>query len=173
MKLTFEVPGTPKGKARARKGKQGYYTPAETTAYQNTVALFFKSAWQQVSRTCHWEMEPWKGPVGMKLTGYFPVPVSWSEWKKDLVQHGDDYGYLPTLAAHDINFRYIAKPDFDNVEKAVLDALEGLLYKNDSQVFSRGFSKFYSHNPRLVVEVETLPDFAHMTKREFEDIGSK
>src|SRR5262245_39573917 len=38
----------------------------------------------------------------------------------------------------------IAKPDADNLIKAVLDALNGLAYKDDSQVFALAVSKMYA-----------------------------
>ena len=50
---------------------------------------------------------------------------------------------------------HTAKPDLDNMEKLVMDALEGVLWKNDSQVASKSSVKFIcegSESPGIFVE---------------------
>jgi Holliday junction resolvase RusA-like endonuclease len=39
------------------------------------------------------------------------------------------------------------KPDIDNLDKFVLDSLQGLLYVNDSQVVQQQIQKLYHHQP--------------------------
>ena len=46
------------------------------------------------------------------------------------------------------------KPDVDNIEKAVLDALNGIAYKDDSRVFRTGCVKYYGSEPRLEIRME-------------------
>lgn len=46
------------------------------------------------------------------------------------------------------------KPDLDNYFKAVTDAAEGILYKNDGQIAVMICQKLYSLNPRTEIEVE-------------------
>lgn len=41
-------------------------------------------------------------------------------------------------------YRHVSKPDVDNLEKLVYDALEGKIYKNDSQVYSLGTEKWHA-----------------------------
>lgn len=48
------------------------------------------------------------------------------------------------------------KPDIDNYFKAVTDAAEGILYKNDGQIAVVTMQKLYSLNPRTEIEVEEL-----------------
>lgn len=48
------------------------------------------------------------------------------------------------------------KPDIDNYFKAVTDALEGILYKNDGQIAAVTMQKLYSLNPRTEIEVEEI-----------------
>ena len=45
------------------------------------------------------------------------------------------------------------KPDLDNLEKAVMDALEGLFYRNDSQIVSKTARKVYGDPPRVDVRI--------------------
>lgn len=42
------------------------------------------------------------------------------------------------------------------MKKAVTDAAEGLLYKNDSQIAAITMQKLYSLDPRTEIEVEEL-----------------
>jgi Holliday junction resolvase RusA-like endonuclease len=46
------------------------------------------------------------------------------------------------------------KPDIDNVLKIVLDALNGVAYKDDSKVVSVSGKKIYSDEPKLVIEMK-------------------
>ena len=46
------------------------------------------------------------------------------------------------------------KPDIDNVLKVVLDALNGVAYKDDSRVVAVTARKIYSHTPKLVIEMK-------------------
>ena len=43
------------------------------------------------------------------------------------------------------------KPDADNIAKAVCDALNGIAYKDDSQVVDLTVRKYYSKFPRVQV----------------------
>lgn len=49
------------------------------------------------------------------------------------------------------NIRPTHKPDFDNVTKAVCDALNGIAYSDDSQIVDAMERKFYSEQPRIEV----------------------
>ena len=42
------------------------------------------------------------------------------------------------------------KPDHDNLEKAVFDALEGIIFTNDSRICEKRFRKFYGDPPRAL-----------------------
>ena len=46
------------------------------------------------------------------------------------------------------------KPDIDNVVKAVLDALNGVAYRDDTQVVELHVRKSYSEKPRVEVSIE-------------------
>ena len=53
------------------------------------------------------------------------------------------------------------KPDIDNIAKIVLDALNGVAYKDDKQVVELHCYKRYAVEPRLMVNVDR-----HMVKAE-------
>ena len=48
------------------------------------------------------------------------------------------------------------KPDADNIIKVVADALNKVAYRDDADLVQVSFEKFYSWQPRLEVEIESL-----------------
>ena len=46
------------------------------------------------------------------------------------------------------------KPDLDNIAKAILDSLNGIAYKDDSQIVSLLISKKYSDRPRVEITLK-------------------
>ena len=48
------------------------------------------------------------------------------------------------------------KPDLDNVIKAVLDALNGVAYKDDSRIVRIEARKEYSDSPRLEIHIKDV-----------------
>jgi Holliday junction resolvase RusA-like endonuclease len=45
------------------------------------------------------------------------------------------------------------KPDADNIMKAIADALNGIAYKDDSQIVNVTITKWYSDTPRVEVAI--------------------
>lgn len=111
MKVEFTVPGIPVGKGRPRFTKDGHtYTPQKTREYEDKVVQ------------C-WQYQSGKGfaagvPLKAIVTAFFTVPKSTSK-KKAAALDG---------APH------IKRPDADNVAKAILDALNGHAYNDDSAI---------------------------------------
>lgn len=48
------------------------------------------------------------------------------------------------------------KPDLDNLEKPLFDSMQGIIYKNDSQIASKYSEKIYSHLPRIEVSMKLI-----------------
>lgn len=130
MILRFQVPGTPQGKGRARFGNGRTYTPAKTVAYEGLIALAAQDA--MAGR------ELIDGPVHLVVTAIFPIPKSWSPKKRAAAQW------------------HTSKPDGDNMLKAVGDGLNGIAFKDDSQVVCAKVTKQYGDKPGLDVLVEAL-----------------
>lgn len=61
-----------------------------------------------------------KEPVGVKITACFAIPKSYTKTEKEMCRSGET---LPTK-----------KPDADNIEKIVFDAMNGLVYLDDAQI---------------------------------------
>ena len=132
--MRFFVPGDPVGKQRPRVANGHAYTPSKTKDYENTVALFCKNAMHKdgYKRVEH-------GPVEVEIIIWYRVPKSVSKAKQTAMLHGD---MMP-----------LNRPDIDNVVKAVLDAINGIAYRDDAQVVKLSASKAYAENPGVFVGV--------------------
>ena len=132
INIRFEVQGEPKAKARPRVTRSGIaYTPKNTILYENLVRTSFQQSYpDHIPIDCE---------VEAIITAYFSIPKSASQRKKELM----GFGLInPTK-----------KPDLDNIAKAILDSLNGIAYKDDSQIVSMVVSKKYSHRPRVYFRV--------------------
>lgn len=132
FRVAFIVPGEPKGKGRPRfNTKTGRtYTPGDTINYENLV----KIQYQALVGEKYTEKE-----VEAIITCYYGIPKSMSKSNREKVYHG--------------KLRPTKKPDLDNIAKIVLDSLNGLAYKDDSQVVSLRIDKHYADKPLVKVEL--------------------
>lgn len=136
--VEFVVPGEPQGKGRARIGKVGnharMFTPAKTVAYEGLIALAAQDVMQGRSLI--------EGPVLIELRILHAVPQSKSKKWKALALEGKE----PCTK----------KPDADNVLKAVCDALNGVVFKDDVQVTDGVFRRRWSETPSVHVRIVPL-----------------
>lgn len=82
--------------------------------------------------------EPTLEPVALLVHAFVPIPASWSNRDRESARLG---GLAPTT-----------KPDWDNFGK-ITDALNGIVWKDDSQVVDGRVIKRYSDDPALRIEV--------------------
>lgn len=50
------------------------------------------------------------------------------------------------------------KPDHENIEKAIWDALEGIIYTNDSRICRKFFEKRYGDPPRVEITIKEIEE---------------
>jgi Holliday junction resolvase RusA-like endonuclease len=138
--IAFTVPGAPQGKGRAKIVKIGGFsrmaTPKATVAYEGLVA--HAAAQAMAGRPLL------DTAVACNVFLDCPVPASWSGKKQRMALGGE---VLPT-----------AKPDADNVVKAIFDGLNGVLWRDDVQVVDLRVRKRYSAAPAVRVEVWAVAD---------------
>jgi Holliday junction resolvase RusA-like endonuclease len=139
MKISFTIPGEPKGKQRARTGKGFAYTPKQTVRFESYVRVCFFNKYPNFT--------PRGGPVRMTVIGYFPVAKSRPKWWKALCGEIEENGGGEGVP-------FVSAPDWDNVGKIVADALNKIAYDDDRQVFSCLTEQYYSPRPRLEVALE-------------------
>lgn len=137
-KIKFEIPGEPVAKARPRVVNGHAFTPKGTKTFEKAVRVFAEHA-MKVSRA-----EMLTGAVRLTVKAFFGIRNSWTVKKKQ--------------EALDGSFQHLQRPDWDNVFKAVSDALNGICFKDDSQVIGPGdgsgkFWAEYAHTEVIVEEV--------------------
>ena len=113
--IKFFVPGQPVGKGRPRFAKTGRpYTPKKTAEYESHVEWTARKAmWDNGRQTAT------DAPCAVFIDAAYEVPLSYSKRRKAQCNAGE---ITP------------GKPDIDNVQKAILDALNGVVYLDDKQV---------------------------------------
>ena len=130
--VRFTAPVIPQGKGRARAtirgGKIATYTPEKTASFEASIA------WSAQSVMPHGERLD--EPLRVDILAVFPKP-------KRLAK---TYGFAP----------HMARPDGDNVRKAVLDALAPWL--DDKCVVSGNTVKVYGKVPLESVRVRSEED---------------
>lgn len=137
---SFVVPGPPRGQGRPRFARIGKfvrtYDPKESVDWKSKVALFATQA----------NVQPIEGPVALTVHAIHPRP-------QRLMRRRDPDGEV--LAP--------CKPDWDNIGKAVADALTGIAYRDDSQIVSAAVHKLYhakDGQPHTRVTVQQYGDTA-------------
>ncbi len=128
MPIEFTVSGIPVAKARPRVTKFGTYTPQKTKDYEQLVQWSYKNKCKG---------QAIEGPIKITITFFMYIPKNTSKvrTKRKIARE-----ILPTK-----------KPDWDNMAKAVTDALNGLAYKDDNQIVEAHIYKFYSEEPRAEI----------------------
>ena len=146
--ITVTVPGEPRGKARprvvrAKNGRVMSYTPDKTVEYEELVRARYLAAGGVRFAD--------DASIHMIITAYFGIPKSASKKRKAAMLSGE---LEPTK-----------KPDADNIAKIILDALNGIAYKDDAQVTDLHVLKEYSENPSVFVRVQELGTCQRINKR--------
>lgn len=136
--IYFRVNEEPVAKARPRFTRTGHaYTPKKTNDYEESIRFAF------MSQTCE-RMPIYPKGVPLKVQALFAksVPKSYTKKKREACLNGD---LLPT-----------GKADLDNYLKAVLDALNGLAFEDDSQIVMTTAEKIYAEVPYVAVQIRAI-----------------
>ena len=123
--ITFKVDANPVGKQRARYVKRGNfvqtYTPDKTRNYETLIKA---AAIEAMGAS-----EPLETPINLYLYIRAPIPKSLSKKRLEACLNGLE--------------KPIKKPDASNVLKSVEDAMNGVVYKDDSQIINIHVTKVY------------------------------
>ena len=140
--ITIRVFGIPKGQPRPRAFSFRRGDKTLTRVYDPATAEGWKSAIAEAARTLV-PTTPIEGPISMEVTFIFPRP------KAHLRKDGSTKFGSPTWHTH--------KPDRDNCEKAVLDALTILgFWHDDAQVCAGEVRKIYGTPPGANINIKSL-----------------
>ena len=138
--LYFLVPGNPQGKERPRFTRNGHivYTPSTTVAYEKLIRSFARRSIPKDWDPC--------GAYQVHIQAFFGIPKSWPKWKQEAAA----MGLIP----------HTSKPDRDNIDKVVCDALNGLVWTDDSKTYYGQVVKMYTDKePCVEVTVWHEPIF--------------
>ena len=112
---------------RPRVTRNGTYNDPKYTNYKKAIALY-----------CMKHFGVSDKPIAMYVDFMFEQPKSWSIKKK-----------------HETLW-HTSKPDIDNLQKGIKDALNGIAYVDDSQVSYVIAKKQYSHTVGIMLEITEL-----------------
>jgi Holliday junction resolvase RusA-like endonuclease len=146
--FTFFAAGIPVPQPRPRLARRGRFT----TVYNPSTANAWKASIKTAAIKAGMRRQKLEGPIKVRLFLYFPRPKAHYRTGKNAHLLRDD---APVKW-------HTNKPDLDNCEKAILDALTGIeAWMDDCQVCDLHTRKFYAN-------ADDVPG-AYLTIRQLED----
>lgn len=134
FQVIFSVEGDPVGKQRPRFSRGRTYTPKKTVDYEKLIADKAKQAMGA--------SEPLETPVAAFIYITVPIPASYPKKRFKACLEGSE--------------RPCKKPDCDNILKAYFDAMNEVVYKDDSQIVEIHAKKVYGTIGMVEVMVQEL-----------------
>lgn len=139
--LNLVILGTPKPKQSARfyaKGNKIFsFQKKEVVENERNIAFDVKA---QLPK----DFKPFDEAICVEVVFVFPIKETMKKKEKDAIAAGE-YFYKDT------------KPDLhDNLCKGLFDALEGIVYVNDSRICMVKSAKIYGTQPRIELKVTPL-----------------
>lgn len=133
-KVVLELDRLTKQRPRTNFYTRSVYTPAQTKEREQKIGFEFKR--QNREWVCA------EGAVTLFLTFEIKIP---SKARKEERLKMLNQEILPTV-----------KPDIDNTLKLVMDALNGIAYKDDTQVVNCIVSKMYGETNKLYIIIRKI-----------------
>ena len=133
--VTFTVDGDPVPKGRPRFARRGQfvqtYTDSKTLEYETHVAMR--------ARHAIGSSEPLKGSLSVFLYLRYAVPESYTKKRKEACLLG---------------LEFPKRIDLDNVYKSITDAMNGIVYVDDSQIVEAHIKKVYAETAGANIMVQ-------------------
>lgn len=134
-KYTIPIQPVPQSRPRFNGRQKRAYEKPEMTAYKKSVRYHVMADRPKIIE---------KGAVSLDVCFYVQPPQYIAKVKKN------------TVALQQETMFCEKKPDIDNYFKAVTDAVNGVLYKDDGQIAVMICRKVYSLNPRTEISIDPL-----------------
>ena len=132
---SFFIAGEVQAKQRPKFNGRFAYTPKETVSYENLVKLQYQE--QCGNYRYHDDV-----PLIVAIFAHIEPPQSASNIKKTRMLNQVEYP--------------LKKPDVDNVAKIILDALNGIAYRDDKQVVTLIVKKSYAGESGVGVTISEV-----------------
>lgn len=131
--LYIQFDGKLIGKGRPRHSFHGHvYTPAKTRAAEKSLGYVALAAMNKSS------LKIFEGPVRLSVQLFIEYPKSWARKRRQQTVF------------------YTGKPDADNQIKLICDALNYIVWHDDSQVCEINFRRVYWETSKFHIQVESL-----------------
>ena len=138
FQVIFQVEGTPVPKGRPRFARRGKfvstYSPKTTVDYETKVA--------DAAKIAMGSQKPLEGPIVTCIYITLPTPASYSKKRTKACLSGEE--------------RPTKRSDIDNFCKAIFDGMNGIVFKDDSQVVSLHATKVYGIVGLVEIMVQEL-----------------
>ncbi len=102
-------------------------------------------------------IEPLKGPVEVRYTFCMKIPQSTSGIRKRQMANRKIY--------------HITKPDIDNLEYIITNAMKKIVYHDDSQIVRKYSEKYYAEDPKVIIQVIDIDDSIEPNIRSYDTMG--
>lgn len=146
MTISFVIPGEPvaQGRPRFRVIPRKDGGKPMVMAYDPKKSKDFKKKVATLAKVRMGGRRMLEGPLEMTILAYFSCPASDHRKRKPALER-----------------KHTKKPDIGNVAKGIEDALEGIVYKNDSQIYQSSSCKHIAAqgvDPYIVVQIAEQPE---------------
>ncbi len=141
MKINLYFEGVPMAIQSVRFSKSGIaYQPKKNKNWKNYIRLSAISQLPNgfITLTC---------PIIINKAEFvFPAPKSFNKKQREIINSG---GLIPKATRPDLT---------DNLFKGLIDALTGVVYNDDSQIYEIKYAaKYYGKNPKIELDFEVFP----------------
>ena len=133
--LTINEKAIGKERPRFNIYQKRTYTPQKTKKYEETIKYMFRQKYGS-------NFNPSENEIHIKIDVEYAPPKSYSKKKRQMLIDGQ--------------VGYTHKPDCDNIAKAVLDALNGVVWKDDKQVVGLLVFKAYGKEDKINIEIREV-----------------
>jgi Holliday junction resolvase RusA-like endonuclease len=130
--IQIEILGAPIALKRPRTARIGNFI----NIYNPQKKELSQAKWQIKAQ---YKENPIPGPLLLDIVFYMPIPIQTSKVKTREMINGI--------------LKHQKKPDLDNLQKFILDAMNGIVFIDDSQVDEIKCRKTFATQPRTLIRV--------------------
>lgn len=125
--MRYEIPGIPIHKMRPKLRGQFFYDPQDQERLMVKECIMLQKP----------VLKPQFEPIFVKMTFHMQIPKSWSKKARKSA----------------LGKPHTKRPDVDNLCKFYLDALNGILWHDDAQIYKLQAEKVYADIPSTLIEL--------------------
>lgn len=136
MRVSFTIPGEPKPWRRARLGRLPNGRPMH---FKDAATADYEARWEEAAAKALAGEPPLMGPLLVSIVARFMPPKALTRARRAAIEGGHE--------------RPTKRPDLDNIAKN-LDGLNGVAFRDDSQIVHLTVSKIYADSAGVDVTID-------------------